>query len=152
VSFFEAAFAAVVGIEGRYSTDPQDPGNWTGGAINVGILKGTKYGISARAYPNLDIANLTLDQAKTLYQSDYFEACHCDQMSWERALTVFDCAVNQGQGIARRFSLDFPDTVEFQTQRALRYASSVQFARDGHSWLHRLFLLTKLGQQTPGSP
>jgi hypothetical protein len=35
--------------------DERDPGNWTGGAIGKGELRGTKWGISAQTYPQIDI-------------------------------------------------------------------------------------------------
>jgi lysozyme family protein len=49
--------------EGGYTKNAKDPGNWTGGKVGKGILKGTKYGIAAASFPNLDIANLTKEQA-----------------------------------------------------------------------------------------
>ena len=52
---FQTAFQSLIGNEGGYSLDPHDRGNWTGGAINVGECKGTKFGISAAAYPNLEL-------------------------------------------------------------------------------------------------
>jgi len=58
---FDQAFALVVGIEGGFSTDQNDPGNWTSGKVCIGEFKGTKYGISAASYPHLDIPNLTPD-------------------------------------------------------------------------------------------
>ena len=56
---FERCFAFTLGAEGGYSNNPADPGNWTGGAVGNGELRGTNFGISASAYPQLDIANLT---------------------------------------------------------------------------------------------
>jgi lysozyme family protein len=53
--------------EGGFQNDPGDPGNWTGGAQGVGELKGTKFGISAHEFPDLDIKNLTQDQAIDAY-------------------------------------------------------------------------------------
>lgn len=41
--------------------DRNDKGNWTGGRVGVGQLKGTKYGISAAAYLHLGIKSLTLE-------------------------------------------------------------------------------------------
>ena len=38
-SAFDAAFAAVIGVEGAYSSDPSDPGNWTGGVVGSGKLR-----------------------------------------------------------------------------------------------------------------
>ena len=55
---FEKAFERLIGHEGGYSTDRNDPGNWTGGKVGSGTFKGTKYGIAANTYPNLDIKNL----------------------------------------------------------------------------------------------
>ena len=59
---FDEAFRRLIGHEGGYSTDRRDPGNWTGGKVGVGVLKGTKYGIAANTYPNLDIKNLVVFQ------------------------------------------------------------------------------------------
>ena len=44
---FDKAFDWVMKWEGIFSDDPNDPGNWTGGQPGKGILKGTKFGISA---------------------------------------------------------------------------------------------------------
>ena len=52
---FDKAFDIIVGVEGGFSLDPNDPGNWTGGKRGVGELKGTRWGISAKSYPHLDI-------------------------------------------------------------------------------------------------
>jgi lysozyme family protein len=48
---FDAAFIRLIDHEGAYSADPRDPGNWTGGRVNAGQLKGTKYGIAANIGP-----------------------------------------------------------------------------------------------------
>ncbi len=46
----------IIGVsEGAYSTDRADRGNWTSGKVGEGLFKGTKYGISAMTYPNMDI-------------------------------------------------------------------------------------------------
>ena len=50
--------------EGGYQDNPADPGNWTGGKVGHGVMKGTKYGISAESYPHLDIKNLTVVEAE----------------------------------------------------------------------------------------
>jgi len=73
-----------------------DPGNWTGGVINQGQLRGTKFGISAAAYPNLDIASLTEAAAQTIYQRDYWMKLRGDDLPFEVALVTFDAAVNAG--------------------------------------------------------
>jgi lysozyme family protein len=59
----------------------------------------TKYGISQRAYPNLDIRNLTKQQAEEIYKRDYYDVCKIDLIENELlALHVFDMAVNAGVG------------------------------------------------------
>jgi lysozyme family protein len=64
--------------------DPQDPGGLT------------KWGISQRAFPDLDIRNLTKEQAKELYRFHYFNRCRCGSFPPQIALALFDGAVNQG--------------------------------------------------------
>jgi len=93
---FEQAFAVVVGHEGGFSIERADPGNWTGGAVGCGELRGTKFGISAAAYPAEDIANLTLDTAAAIYRRDYWDRVSGDRLSPSLALLVFDAAVNNG--------------------------------------------------------
>jgi lysozyme family protein len=87
---WEKAIAFVLKMEGDYTLDPNDPGGET------------RYGISKKAYPNLDITNLTLGEAKEIYRRDYWQACRCDELPSGFALIVFDTAVNQGVGKAKR--------------------------------------------------
>lgn len=90
---FDAAFGIVVGVEGGLSMDRHDPGNWTGGKVGVGELRGTQYGISAAAYPRLDIRNLTEERAKAIYWQDYWRPVRGDDLGWPLSLAVFDGAV-----------------------------------------------------------
>lgn len=100
MSNFDVAFAFTVGVEGNYSDNPQDSGNWTGGQIGVGQLKGTKYGISAAAYPDLDIKTLSLEDAKNIYLQGYWNKLQCDSLPPIFARIFFDCGVNQGPSFA----------------------------------------------------
>lgn len=93
---FDCAIAVVLAYEGGYTDDPGDPGNWTGGAVGVGTLEGTNYGISAAAYPTLDIPNLTEAAAEGIYQRDYWVPIQGDQMPLALALVTLDGAVNSG--------------------------------------------------------
>ena len=93
---FEQAVAVVVGHEGGFSIERADPGNWTGGAVGSGELRGTKFGISAAAYPAEDIANLTPEAAAAIYRRDYWDRVSGDHLSPSLALLVFDAAVNNG--------------------------------------------------------
>lgn len=100
---FNTAFALVVNSEGGFTDNPKDRGNWTTGVIGRGICKGTKYGISAMAYPDLDIRNLTQTAAKAIYQRDYWSKASCDVWPAGVDYFVFDCAVNHGVARAIRF-------------------------------------------------
>jgi len=93
---FDEAFEILIGHEGGFTANPADNGNWTGGARGQGLLKGTKYGIAANTYPDLDIKNLTLDQAKAIYRRDYWAKCKCDDLPEGLRFDVFDTAVNAG--------------------------------------------------------
>lgn len=125
---FDRAFQIVIGIEGGLSNDPNDPGGLT------------RYGISQKAYPHLDILNLTLDQARDIYLRDYWLAAGCDHINDEAmSILVFDCAVNQGVSRAKQLASIAGNPVTFQAERALHYANLPTFNRFGRGWMRRLF-------------
>ena len=93
---FNQAFDLLIGHEGGYTNNPNDPGNWTGGKVNSGTLRGTKYGISAASYPTLDIKNLGLQEAQDIYRRDFWNKAGCPDCSPRLALALFDAAVNNG--------------------------------------------------------
>ena len=86
---FEKAMAFTLKWEGNYVNNPADPGGET------------KFGICKRWYPNLDIANLTIEQAKAIYLQNYWVVCNCDDLQWPLNLVHFDTAVNLGPAVAR---------------------------------------------------
>lgn len=134
MSFFDAAFAIVVGIEAGYVNDVNDPGGET------------KFGISKRAYPNEDIPNLTIERAKQIYLRDYWTKANCDALSWELALITFDCAVNQGVSFAATLQ---GDAAKRLVQRAMRYIKNLKFSVFGSGWLTRLFNICIQAQKVP---
>lgn len=164
-NFYKAA-AIIFREEAGFTDDPNDPGNWTGGHVGVGEMKGTKFGISAAQYPHLDIKNLTVEGAADIYRPDYWDICKCDEMPWPLCLFVFDAAVNQGcdakvgfatQKMLQR-ALDVPQdgilgprtmaavrnsrpwhAARFMAFRAMRYQGTRNFDRYGEGWLVRLF-------------
>lgn len=81
---FAIAFARTIGHEGGYVDHPSDPGGRT------------KFGISQRAYPSIDIASLTIEQARAIYERDYWLAASCDKMPERIGIELFDAAVNHG--------------------------------------------------------
>lgn len=56
----------------------------------------TKYGISQRAYPKVDIRNLTLEDAVAIYKRDYWDRVKGDEIPYSMAVVLFDQAVNRG--------------------------------------------------------
>lgn len=99
---FDTAFDRLIGHEGKYSDDPKDRGNWATGVIGKGRLKGTKYGISAMSYPELDIKNLSLNQAKNIYKRDWWDKINADQIDPVIVFQVWDFAINAGMDTAKR--------------------------------------------------
>lgn len=135
---FDTAFAMVIGAEGGYSADPNDPGGET------------NFGISKRAYPNLDIKALTVEKARDIYFKDYWVPAGCGYIVDDAmAALVFDCAVNQGVSRAKTLYGIAPTPVAFQAERAIHYASLSTFTRYGRGWMRRLFDgLLKSGAKT----
>lgn len=77
---FDRAFDRLMGNEGSYVNDPNDPGGET------------NWGVSKRSYPDLDIKNLTRDQAKGIYLRDFWEPL--GEAHPAVKFQVFDFAVN----------------------------------------------------------
>ena len=100
MSAFDDCFKALLGEEGVLSTDRNDRGNWTGGDVGKGTFVGSKYGISAAAYPTLDIVNLTVEQAKVIAKRDYWDRVRGDELPPHFAGALFDMAYNQGAATA----------------------------------------------------
>lgn len=82
---FDAAFRRTLAHEGVVSHHPSDPGGLT------------KWGISQRAYPGVDIEALTLAQARDIYRRDYWDALRLSDLPDRIAAEVFDAAVNSGR-------------------------------------------------------
>ena len=79
---FDQAFDRLMPIEGGYVNDPADPGGET------------KFGISKRSYPDVDIKALTRDQAKAIYLRDFWNRIHAHELADGVAYQAFDFAVN----------------------------------------------------------
>ncbi len=89
-------FARLFESEGGMTLNPKDNGNWTGRKRGKGILKGTKWGVSAASYPDLDISSLTQADAKAIYLRDYILPLHLDRLRAGVAFQVFDFVINSG--------------------------------------------------------
>jgi lysozyme family protein len=89
---FERAVLGVLLVEQGYVNDPDDYGGET------------RYGISKRQYPALDIKALTVDQAKKIYKRDYWDKLSLDRIHDQAvAEEILDTAVNMGWSTAGLF-------------------------------------------------
>ena len=104
---FLVAVQGVLAEEGGDSSNPADAG---------GV---TRFGISARAHPGVDIATLTRDAAVKIYWDEWWLRFGFEQLPAAIAVKTFDLAVNMGGSNA----------IEC-LQRALR-ASGVPVTEDG---------------------
>lgn len=94
----------ILGHEGGFQRDPADPGNWTGGAPGSGVLVGTRWGISAAAYPTLDIPNLTIADAGAIYRRDYLARLGVARFADGIQFQMLDAAIHSGIRTAVRMA------------------------------------------------
>jgi len=95
---FDNAFDLLMEIEGGFVDHPDDPG------------KATKWGISSRSHPGVDIANLTKEGAKAIYKESYWPWYMDSVTDWGVAAELFEQLVNMR-----------PRTAVKIWQRALNY-------------------------------
>lgn len=120
----------------KITENPKDPGGLT------------KYGISQRAHPDVDIRNLTEDKARAIYRADYWDKLHGDALPYPLDMCSMDTAVNCGlsrsldmlkrSGDYRDFLLD---RVDYYATICEKNANLRDFFR---GWINRVSLLRKL--------
>lgn len=77
--------------EGGYVNHPQDPGGET------------KFGISKRSYPDLNIKTLSRDDARGIYRRDFYERFALDRLDDSRAVEwLLDWLVHSGPSVIGR--------------------------------------------------
>lgn len=69
---------------GGYTNDSSDPGGET------------KWGISKRSHPQLNISTLSPEQAAQIYSDEYWDGAGCDSIPFPFCTAVFDTVVNLG--------------------------------------------------------
>ena len=135
---FDKIIEFTLKYEGGYVNDPDDPGGET------------KFGISKRSYPNVNIADLTKIDAIKIYERDYWKAVDFGPMDDKVKMALFDTAVNCGAGTARRFytstaaKLDYKDILlmrmEYYVQICTRNPKLIKFLS---GWTNRVMALWK---------
>lgn len=125
-SNWEKAILFVLGIEGGYVNNPADPGGET------------KFGISKAAHPELDIPNLTLEQAKQIYFREYWVESGADKLSWPMCLVHFDTYV-QNKSVAPKLLMESKgDSMRYLIKRLRWYRSLKQWPVFGSGWTKRV--------------
>lgn len=102
---FEKTAVRTLQLEGGYTQNPKDSGNWTSGIKGVGDLVGTNHGISAptfKAYFNRtptaeEMQALTRQDALNISKALYWNPAKIGQME-DQALAdlIFDCVYHHG--------------------------------------------------------
>ena len=85
---FNEIIEKVLEHEGGYVNDPKDLGGET------------KYGITKRFYPDVDIKNLTIEQAVEIYKKDYWDKNKVESLPQNLWHIYFDMCVNMGKRTA----------------------------------------------------
>lgn len=122
--------------EGGYVNDPRDPGGET------------KYGIAKRSHPKEDIKNLTIEQAITIYNKEYWVAYNIEQYDSPYCIAVLDSYVQHKpakvQGMLEIAKGELRLLLECRRQYYLKLIAAnptMAYAKKG--WFNRLGQLNK---------
>jgi len=94
-------------VEGGYTDNPNDNGNWTGGKIGSGKLVGTNHGISAPVYwqwigrePSVsDMKAITKTTAQQIFKAWYWDKLYGTSIANQSVANIIvDHGVNAGLG------------------------------------------------------
>lgn len=127
----------VIAIEGGYVANDAGKGE-------------TKFGINKTANPDVDVKNLTPEQAKALYRERYWNGIGADKLPKEMRAVAFDTAVNMGVSTANRLMAasggDPAKMIELRRQEyaALIEKNPAKFKRYEAAWSSRLDKLAGL--------
>ena len=125
--------------EGGFQDLEWDAGNWTGCEVGKGEKKGTNRGISACAYPHLDIRDLTEAQTDEIFYHDYYLRSGADKQPWPMCLLVYNAAVNFHPTTAQKWAIESRgNALRFVALylRGYRYSDAWPHAHD--AWVHRV--------------
>jgi len=158
INNFPKCLEVILKSEGGYVNDPHD----AGGETNMGISK--------RAFPDVDIKNLTKEHASAIYKKYYWNKVQADQLPSGLDLVVFDSAVNSGPAQATKWlqraigvrddgvlgpvtllALQKADTLsvidKFLEQRLAFLKGLPTWSRYGKGWKARVEELSKLAHE-----
>ena len=143
----------ILRAEGGLSRDPNDRGGLT------------KYGISQAAYPDVEIEALTEDDARAIYERDYWLPCRCSDLPAGVDQVVLDGAVLMGvkasvQQLQRALGVKADGVIGVKTlmaakrqgddvlpalftERTLYLAKAPTWKHHGSGWMLRTFRLAR---------
>lgn len=135
---FVRAVALVLEQEGGFQNHPEDKGNWTGGAVGVGELRGTNFGISAAAFPDVDIGALTESGAIAFYFERYWVEIGAETLPPALGVVAFDIAVLHGPGRAKQWLAEGYTTPATLTARRMTHFTGLSsWSTFGKGWVNR---------------
>lgn len=124
--------------EGGFQDFDWDAGNWTGCEVGKGEKKGTNRGISACAYPNLNIREITEAQADDIFFRDYWQRSGADKLEWPMCLLVYNAAVNFHPDTARKWlEQSGGSPLSFVALMLRGYRKSKAWPQAGNAWVDR---------------
>ena len=98
IKLFDKAMDFVFKWEGGLCEDANDAGGITNYGVCLRFLKTIKPNATRE-----DIINMTKEDAKDIFYSEFWLKCHCDELPPKIAYALFDSAVNVGKGQAGKF-------------------------------------------------
>ena len=102
----------------------------------------TKYGITEKDHPGVDVKNLTLDQAKGIYRKEYWDHFGCDDLPYPLDCIHFDTAVNMYNKAPQILAQSGNDPAKYLSLRTERYRSIAAANPDKqkylNGWLNRV--------------
>ena len=108
--------------------DPHDPGGTT------------KFGISKRYHPDVDVENLTLQEAEEIYRKEYWNPV-AKMKDDQFDMVAFECAVNPGIGHVKKWFKFCTTWNQLLIARRTFYVNVVHDHPDRemyvHGWLSR---------------
>lgn len=120
----------------------------------------TKYGISSKANPGVDVANLSLEQARAIYDNKYYKPLSAmpefKKLSLRMQEEVLDAAVNQGLGNATKWlkqsggSISAFDKLRAEQYNSLASKNPGKYGKDLKGWMSRLATSAPLGSTGGG--
>lgn len=141
-----------------FTDDPRDRGGPTKHGVTLATLSAWRKAPCTAA----DVQALTAEEAGAIRRAGYWNKVCGDQLPPGLDLMLYDCAINQGPGVAARMVQDclgidadgligpltlaqihlWPDMAglvrKVSDRRAARYKVSDEFPTFGHGWISRL--------------